>query len=295
MSLDDEFASVPAGYGVPDEAARSALRGGRPRYRPPIGIPNAVAEAPAWRGTLASVALHALIIFLIIAPFAAPALMPELLNQGAGGPGPAGGGGGGRRGTGGDVVQERVNYVRPPAAAAPDPTRLQPPVEEKKPDPVTPAAPVAPTVDIKTDVKIPDIASTVSAVSGTGGGTGSDGSNGSGPGSGGGVGSGIGTGRGSGVGPGTGGGPGTVYPPVATNLVIPPPGLGQKYRPYVATAYFDVDERGSATLIALQPPARDRDYNRKLLATLQDYRFRPATRWDGTPVRDTVGIGIEVP
>ena len=292
MSFDDAYAPTPAG--TPDGTPAPAGRGGRPRYRPPIGIPDAVPEAPRWRGTLASVALHALIIALILAPLAAPAILPDMMNQGAGGPGPAGGGGGGRRGTGGDRVEERVNYVRPVPAAAPDPTQFQPPPVEKKPE-VVPPTPQPPAVDIKTDVKIPDVASTVSAVHGTGGGTGNDGSNGSGPGSGGGVGSGVGTGRGTGVGPGTGGGPGTIYPPQPTNLVIPPPGLGQKYRPYVATAYFDVDEKGNATLIALQPPARDRDYNRKLMATLVDYRFRPAVRWDGTPVRDTATVGIEVP
>jgi hypothetical protein len=293
MTFDDDLAAMAAGAsGLPADAA--PVRGGRPRYRPPVGIPNAVEEAPTWRGTAVSIVLHALVIALLLAPLAAPALMPELLNEGAGGPGPAGGGGGGRRGSGGERVEERVRFVAPapaPAPAAePDPTGLQPPVEEKKPDVPTP---IAPTVDIRTDVGVPDVAS--SMVRGVGGGTGSDGSAGSGPGSGGGVGSGVGTGRGSANGPGTGGGPGTVYPPVATNLVLPPPGLGQKYKPYVATAYFDVDERGNAKLIALQPPARDRDYNRKLLATLADYRFRPAVRWDGTPVRDTVGIGIEVP
>lgn len=294
MSFDDDFATAPGSFGLPDQPGYGP-RPGRPRYRPPIGIPEAIQEGPKWRGTLASIALHALIIALLIAPLAAPALMPEMMNEGAGGPGPAGGGGGGRRGTGGENVQERVRYVQPPAAAPaapPDPTRLQPPVEEKKPE-VKPPTPAAPMVDIKTDVSVPDVA--VSMVRGQGGGTGSDGTNGSGPGSGGGVGSGVGTGRGTGVGPGTGGGPGTIYPPQPTNLVMPPPGLAQKHRPYVATAFFDVDERGNATLIALQPPARDRDYNRKLLATLQDYRFRPAVRWDGTPIRDTATVSIEMP
>jgi hypothetical protein len=266
-------------------------RGGRPRYRPPIGIPSAVAE-PTWKGTAASVALHALIIALILAPLAAPAVFPEILNQGAGGPGPAGGGGGGRRGTGGESIEERVNYVRPAAPAAPDPTRLQPPVEEKKPDPVTPPTPPAPAVDIKTDVKVPDIAATVSAVRGTGGGTGSDGTNGSGPGSGGGVGSGVGTGRGTGEGPGTGGGPGTIYKPSPVNVVVPPMGLAQRFCPYAPKAYFDVDEKGGTTLVALQPPSRDRDFQKKMLAALRDYRFRPATRLDGTPVRDTAEVEL---
>lgn len=296
MTYDDAFATPSRPEGGPPDAA--STRGGRPRYRPPVGIPDALPEVPWWRGSVVSILLHALVIALLLVPLAAPELLPEILNQGAGGPGPAGGGGGGRRGTGGESLEERVRYIDvapPPPAAAPDPTRLQPPVEEKKPEVVPPAAPPPPSVDVKTDVKLPEVSSSVSAVRGQGGGTGNDGTNGSGPGSGGGVGSGVGTGRGSSVGPGTGGGPGTVYPPQPTNLVLPPPSLAQKYRPYIATAYFDVDEKGNATLIALQPPARDRDYHRKLLATLQDYRFRPAVRSDGTPVRDTVGVGIEVP
>lgn len=298
MSFDDAIGPGNAPYRGAGDAvpAGSAGHAGRPRYRPPIGIPDALPEGPKWRGTVASILLHALIIALILAPLAAPAFMPELVNQGAGGPGPAGGGGGGRRGTGGEYIRERVQYVQPPSAPAapPDPTQFQQPVEQKPPVP-TPATPVPPAIDIKTDVNVPDVASTVSAVRGTGGGTGNDGSGGSGPGSGGGVGSGVGTGRGTGVGPGTGGGPGTVYPPSPVNLVIPPPDLAQKYRPYIGVAYFDVDEKGHATLIAVQPQARDRGWHKRLVSALQDYRFRPAVRWDGTPVRDTFPVQIEMP
>lgn len=293
MSFDDF--SEPHAYRPPDQSLAGHAPATRPRLRPPVGIPEAMPEGPRWRGTVLSVVLHALVIALIITPFAAPDLLPEILNEGAGGPGPAGGGGGGRGGTGGEAQQERVRYIDvAPPSAPPDPTRLQPPVEEKKPEEQKPPQPVAPMVDVKVDAKLPDM-STVSVVRGTGGGTGNDGTNGSGPGSGGGVGSGVGTGRGSGVGPGTGGGPGTVYPPSPVNLVMPPTGLGQKHRPYIATAFFDVDERGTATLIDVQPAARDRDWHRKLVSVLRDYRFRPATRWDGTPVRDTFPVHIEVP
>jgi protein TonB len=295
MTYDDAFAMPPRPEGgLPDAAARAT--GGRPRYRPPIGIPNALPETPTWRGVLAAVLLHALVIALIVIPFAAPELLPDMLNQGAGGPGPAGGGGGGRGGTGGEQIEERVNYIRPtpPPAAAPDPTRLTPPVEEKKPEEVPPATPPPVSVDVKTDVTLPDVSTSVSAVRGTGGGTGNDGSNGSGPGTGGGVGSGVGTGRGSSVGPGTGGGPGGIYPPVPQNVVLPPMGLAQKYCPYEPKAFFDVDERGGATLIAVQPPARDRGYQKQMLAILKDYRFRPATRTDGTPVRDTAMVEFTI-
>ena len=45
----------------------------------------------------------------------------------------------------------------------------------------------------------------------------------------------------------------------------------------------------------VQPATRDRDFNKKLYAALQDYRFRPAVRWDGTPVRDTAVVEISLP
>ena len=266
----------------------------RPRYRPPVGIPAGIPETRTWRGALASIVLHGLIIALLLVPLAAPQLLPEMLQQGAGGPGPAGGGGGGPRGSGGEKLEERVRYIEVKPAAPPSttPSIVPPvPVEEKKPE----VKPPVPIVDIKTDVKLPDLGS-VSVVRGTGGGTGSDGSAGSGPGSGGGVGSGIGTGRGSATGPGTGGGPGTVYPPQVINANFGAlMGLPQKLKPYVAVAYFDVDEKGNGTLIAVQPPLRDRGWRRKLEEALGEYKFRAATRWDGTPVRDTTTVTIEAP
>lgn len=289
-SRDDAFSDLP--WSPPDEVTPAPHA--RPRYRPPVGIPAPIPEAPTWRGTIASILLHALIVALIVAPIAAPALIPELMQQGAGGPGPAGGGGGGRGGTGGEDIDERLRYIdlEPTPVATPS---IIPPVEEKKEEEKKPEEqkPAVPQVDIRTDVKMPDVVGSV--VRGVGGGTGNDGSGGSGPGSGGGVGSGVGTGRGSSVGPGTGGGPGTVYPPSPVSMVMPPFELAQKYRPYVARAYFDVDERGNATLIAIAPPSRDRDYNRKLRERMMEYRFRPAVRWDGVPVRDTAAVTIEVP
>jgi hypothetical protein len=108
------------------------------------------------------------------------------------------------------------------------------------------------------------------------------------------VGSGIGTGRGSGIGPGTGGGDGTIFPPTVTNLAILPIPVPARVRPYRLVAQFDVDERGNARLIGFNP-SRDRAYNNKIREMLAEVRFRPATRADGTPVRDTAVITAEAP
>lgn len=238
---------------------------------------------------IASVILHALLLLLIVGPlFVREALVPE--REGAGGPGPAGGGGGGVGGTGG-ITQQRVRFVQvsPPAPAAKTevpvikPPVIQPP--QPKPEVVPPAAPTpAPQAEVKD----------ASQVTGVGGGSGKDGSSGSGPGSGGGVGSGVGTGRGSGVGPGTGGGTGKVYPPTVTNLAILPIPVPGKVRPYKLVAFFDVDERGNATLISFNP-SKDNGYNKKIREMLGEVRFRPAVRADGTPVRDTTWISAEAP
>lgn len=211
------------------------------------------------------------------------ALMPE--REGAGGPGPAGGGGGGTGGTGG---QQKVRFVRvaPPVAPKTETPVLKPPVIPPPPEPKPQPTPPAP--------QPPAAAADSSLVAGVGGGSGKDGSAGSGPGSGGGVGSGVGTGRGSGVGAGTGGGTGKVYPPTVTNLAILPIPVPGKVRPYKLVAFFDVDERGNATLISYTP-SRDNGYNRKIREMLAEVRFRPAVRADGTPVRDTTWISAEAP
>ena len=258
----------------------------RPSFRPPVGLP--IREEGKARGLAASILLHALILFLVAGPvFVHDAL--RATREGAGGLGPAGGGGGGTRGTGG-LVRERVRFIKVESAPAavpkveiPVPKPIVPPPPKPEPTPV-PTPPAAAPVEAKD----------ASLVTGVGGGTGSDGSAGSGPGSGGGVGSGVGTGRGSGVGPGTGGGSGKVYPPTPTNLVILPIPVPAKVRPYKLIAYFDVDERGNTTLISFNP-SKDAGYNRKIREMLLEFRFRPAVRADGTPVRDTTWISAEAP
>ena len=65
-------------------------------------------------------------------------------------------------------------------------------------------------------------------------------------------------------------------------------------RPYKLVAVFDVDEKGKAKLIRWNE-SKDGDYNRKIKLMLDEVRFRPAVRPDGTTVRDTAFVTAEVP
>lgn len=260
----------------------------RPRYRPPIGIP--VREEGARMGVVSSILFHGLILLLIIVPFFAPEIA-EVVSGGAGGPGPAGGGGGsgGSAARPAQPVTERLRYIRVIPTPVVTPAEIPPvpevpkPVEEKPPEP---------EIEIKTEVPKEQI--DLALGSGVGG-PGKDGTGGAGPGSGGGVGSGVGTGRGTGTGPGTGGGPGTIYPPQPIQVVIPPLPAPERIKPYKIVALFDVDERGNIIGSPRFNPSKDRDYNRRVLAVLKSYKFRPATTWEGTPVRAVAQIEMEVP
>ncbi len=241
-----------------------------------------------------SIALHALIIFLLVGDFALHTADVKEMPQGAGGPGPAGGGGGGHRGTGDHA---RVTYIRM-VAAAPQPAvkpvvkpvvipPVVPPPKPKPPEPVVQQVAMKvpdvapPTPELKIDAPKPD---STAAQIGTGGGTGRDGSAGNGPGSGGGNGSGIGTGRGSGLGPGTGGGGTANYPPSPTELFIPPLPMPDKVRGFHLVAEYDVDSTGKVLDFKFTP-TRDGGYNRRLDEVLRSFKFRPGTKPDGTPVR----------
>lgn len=266
----------------------------RGKLRPLVGIPG-VQPAANWRGATVSVVVHLLLLLFLLLPAFVPTVF-DFTEQGAGGPGPAGGGGGGRSGTGGIFTPdraERLRYVEPPRTPVPVPVAqpVVPPPEVKKPEEKKPE-PVAPTPP----TPAPPAAAPVSQAEtpGTGGGSGSDGTKGNGPGTGGGVGSGVGTGRGSANGPGTGGGLLDKYPPTVTNLPILPIPVPSRVRPYKLKAYFDVDEKGNATLLAFNP-SNDGGYNKRLREMLGEMRFRPAVRRDGTPVRDTVEFQAEAP
>lgn len=256
------------------------------------GIPE---PSPRGRGAaVISLLVHVGLIVLVLLPPFLAATLDQPLTSGGGGAGPAGGGGGGRRGSGLEPVRaERLVYLQiapapvPSAAVLPPiPPPTPPPVPvEKKPETPVPPASVPPAAEAP--------AAPAAAVSGTGAGTGTEG-RGAGPGSGGGIGAGVGTGRGSATGPGTGGGTNEIFPPQVTNLALLPMPVPSKVRPYTMVAWFEVDERGKATLIAFNP-SKDSGYNRRIRETLQEYRFRPAVRPDGTPVRDTVSVTVSVP
>ena len=265
----------------------------RPPLRPLVGIPVPEgARERTWRSTVLSVTLHLLVLALILVP---PLVASRVLEpvQGAGGEGPAGGGGGGTGGSGGvdRPVEERLRYIQvAPTPPAPSPTATEPevppPVEEEKPE-----EPVPPPVSVNVDVPKTNI--DVSVVSGTGGGSGTDGTAGSGPGTGGGVGSGVGTGRGSSTGPGTGGGPGTIYPPTPIDMAIPPMPQPQKVKGKTIVAVFEVDERGNVIDFEFTSSG-DRGYDRRMRDILGEYRFRPATTWEGKPVRAKASVEFDL-
>jgi hypothetical protein len=150
----------------------------------------------------------------------------------------------------------------------------------KPPEPKPPEPAVTPPTPAATDPLLTPL---------SGAGAGTAGTPGAGPGTGGGVGSGVGTGRGSSVGPGTGGGPGKDYPPTLRDLFIPPLPAPERIKPYHLIAWFDVDEKGNARLIAFNQ-SRDGGYNRRLTEVLRSLRFRPGVKADGTPLRDTVDV-----
>src|SRR5215208_970936 len=251
-----------------EQPGQSAVAARRRPYRPPIGIPEPVRES-RWTGSVASVVLHAIILLLVLAPIFASDVVNEILNQGAGGPGPAGGGGGGRGGSGGAQTTERLRFFQvAPPPPAPTPAEIPPVVPPPKEEVVQPIAP--PKIEIKTELPSTDKID-MALTAGLGGGTGRDGSNGSGPGSGGGVGSGIGTGRGSGTGPGTGGGEGTIYPPIPIAAFMAPFPIPERIKPYHMVAVFDVDEKGNVVSVEFNP-SRDGSYNKRLKAQLAEFR-----------------------
>ena len=274
---------------------------GAPKKRPPfttVGFPKRPdARKLGWAWSLIA---HILILLLLLAPALVRTVIPEEFSTGAGGEGPAGGGGGGTGGDGGrDMFKnpEALRYIRvapePTPAAQPVP---EPPVEPTPvPPPVIPPTPEPEAVESKVveiAALLPDEGPRVVAGAGTTGGTGNDGTAGNGPGTGGGIGSGVGTGTGSGVGPGTGGGNGDVFPPTPIQIFLPPlPAPDRIGKPYQLVAYFEVDETGKSKLLLFNE-SRDRGYNRELKDRLEQMRFRPAVRRDGTPVKQVYPLTV---
>jgi protein TonB len=229
-----------------------------------------------WRlGSVASTAIHIAILWLLLRGTNYGGLVTPI-EQGAGGPGPAGGGGG-RSSARMEVIQYAA--VQPPPPPTPKPTFVfKPPEITQLPPPVIQPLRMEPIVS-------PGLNATGSAIDPTGG---------AGPGSGGGVGSGVGTGKGSSVGPGTGGGDQPNYPPQAIEIFIPPLPVPASVRGFHLIAEFDVDERGKVLSMKFSETS-DRGYNRRLQDVLKSFRFRPGTKPDGTPVRMKAQISIDLP
>jgi hypothetical protein len=74
-----------------------------------------------------------------------------------------------------------------------------------------------------------------------------------------------------------------------TTLVILPLPIPAKVKPYVMEACFEVDSLGHQKLLQWTK-SKDDGYNKKVEETLHGYRFRPASRLDGTTVRDTACV-----
>jgi len=227
--------------------------------------------------------VHALILFLILAPILGSSDFTRADVEGGGGPGPAGGGGGGNNGSG--SPEQRIEFVRVQADPVVMPTVTPltvPPVKPPEPKPPV-ESPVTPAQQVTT----PPVTTAATGEAAAG----SAGTAGAGPGSGGGVGSGEGPGRGSSIGPGTGGGPGKDYPPTVRDLFIPPMPAPSAVKGFHLKAFFDVDEKGNAKLLGFNP-TRDGDYNKRVADVLKSMRFRPGVRADGTAKRDTAEIEI---
>lgn len=260
-------------------------------YRPPVGMP--LRGEGRW-GAPFSLAVHVLLILVLITPFFATVLAPELLP--GGGPGPAGGGGGGRGGIGGfrpePITPERLRYIR----VAPEPPPPAPAVEAAtEPVPVpkkeeTPPPQPDPPAD---QAAVEETAPATAPLPGTGGGTGNDGTNGTGPGTGGGTGSGVGTGTGSANGPGTGGGDGRDYLPTPDFLPLPPEPRPGKVRGRSVAVIFTVNERGDIVSLDFASTG-DRGYDRKFRERLREAKFRPAVGPDGQPIPATFPITFQL-
>ncbi|MGH7664764.1 MAG: hypothetical protein ACRENI_10785 [Gemmatimonadaceae bacterium] len=266
-------------------------------YRPPVGIPDRAGESRRL-GFGVSILVHALVMALLLVPFANTAVVRVITAGHGGGPGPPGGGGGGTNGTGGTAGPpvERLRYLQvavPAVVDAPAEEEVVPAEEEMIPPPEPeeplPPAPVQPIPEAAVSMAQPEIS--VATIAGAGGGTGSDGSKGTGPGSGGGTGSGTGTGTGSGAGPGTGGGSGELFPPTPIAMIIPPVPVPDDLRGTEVTVVFDVDVSGRVLSLSFAPTG-DRDFDRKLRERLERYRFNPGVRADGTPLRMSVAVSI---
>lgn len=66
-------------------------------------------------------------------------------------------------------------------------------------------------------------------------------------------------------------------------------------RPYTLDVTFVVNSDGGVTEVFFDPPSKDAAYNRRVLEQLMLMRFRPARRYNGSTVPDTVSFTWSIP
>ncbi len=241
----------------------------RPHRLPRVEIPQ-TGESYR-RPSLVAAGVYVLIGLLVLWQGEAPVET----GMAAGDPGLPGGGGGG----GGP----RMTYITlAPAPSAPAPAAqieqvpeeiLVPVPEVREIRPLTPT-PVQPNLKFRPQPLVRRI----------GNGAGNGGGAGSGSGSGGGSGSGRGTGTGSGTGPGSGGHAGDVFPPTVRYTYLPPLPRPDELQGRTFNVLFTVDVTGRVTDVFVEPQMGDAGYQKKFIAVMRRFRFKPASLADGTQV-----------
>lgn len=246
-----------------------------PTSRPPrggyslsAGLARRARRRPG--GAIVSVLVHALIIAVLVSPWAriVPQAAPGLLAGFSVGGGGGGGGGGGV-----------AHYISVPAPSRPVPRAPAPtPTPPQSPPPPAPAPVVTPAPSVPAD--------TAPATRGapTGGeGQGTDA--GKGAGSGGGTGTGQGTGVGAGTGPGTGGGGGSGSPPEGRFMALPPNArIPKELQGQKIIVTFLVSSTGDVLRVNFDPTIADAKYRKAFEEQMLAYRFVPA--------RDSLGRAV---
>lgn len=205
-------------------------------------------------GAILAIVVHVVVIVAVLWERSA------YLRDTIGGPGPRGGGGDG--GT-------TVRYVTLPQAAAPAATPPAAPPVVPTPEPLK--LPEVKPLEIPRIAIVPQTVTLAGPVVGTGGQS---------AGSGGGSGGGVGPGTGSSTGPGTGGDGGYISRADPKSVLLPPDCATRER----FVARFWIDEAGRVSRVEVDPPPKESDCRRELLAKLRGYSFRAAMAADGRPV-----------
>ena len=67
-------------------------------------------------------------------------------------------------------------------------------------------------------------------------------------------------------------------------MLMPPQPVPSKLKQMVIGVDFDIDSTGAVLNVSFTE-TRDGGYNKKIRETVKQFKFRPATRKDGRPVR----------